>query len=276
MSDQTIFRAPREPGAFFQADKHYMESDLPMDAKAVMTYLLMKPDDWVINIKDIRLRMHCGRDRAYRCIGDLVEAGYMERYQTHNQVGTAYHYKLYERPTPVVQETKTGIPGPENQDLVFRTHTKNDSTKNDSTKNVQVAGAPESIRGMGMDDAVRAGWYWHGAVWGTDRLIELGLMRAQSVSTPRKRDALLLKTGRTFYRLEHVGGYSQEEIQGAVEHALRSDSWWVTTLATMSLAGIDVVKSGKDVSRFDRWLGDWKRDVKEPAVALKKRDYEFK
>jgi hypothetical protein len=45
----------------------------------VLVYLLAKPNDWQVKIEDLRLAGGIGRDKVYRILNELREAGYIER-----------------------------------------------------------------------------------------------------------------------------------------------------------------------------------------------------
>lgn len=48
------------------------------EALGMLTYLLSQPDDWVIGVDDL-IREGCGRDKAYRILKELSDAGHLTR-----------------------------------------------------------------------------------------------------------------------------------------------------------------------------------------------------
>ena len=54
-------------------------SNLSFEARGVLAYILMKPDDWETNIGDIMREGNIGREKAYRIVNELIEHGYAER-----------------------------------------------------------------------------------------------------------------------------------------------------------------------------------------------------
>lgn len=60
------------------------DDNLAADALGVLVYLLAKPDDWAVNIANIRARFGLGRNRVYAILEELGEAGYIQRTQARN------------------------------------------------------------------------------------------------------------------------------------------------------------------------------------------------
>lgn len=67
---------------------------LRADALGVLVYLLAKPENWQVSIADLRKRFDMGRNRVYAILGELAEAGYVERIQ--NRSGEANHFTAVE------------------------------------------------------------------------------------------------------------------------------------------------------------------------------------
>lgn len=104
MSNQTILRSPKDRTSPYKALSRAMFEDdrLSFEARGVLAYLFVKPDNWKINVSDLQRRGRIGRDKAYRIINELIALGYCERIilrgQKGEMLGTEYH--LYEEPLP--------------------------------------------------------------------------------------------------------------------------------------------------------------------------------
>ena len=61
-------------------------SELSWNARAVLTYVLGKPDDWVVTVKDLINAGPLGRDGIYSVVNELIEFGHFERI-THRNKG---------------------------------------------------------------------------------------------------------------------------------------------------------------------------------------------
>ena len=105
-------------------------SGLSFEARGVLAYVLMKPDDWELQITDIMREGNIGRDKAYRIIDELIAAGYAERVDGRDEHGKFGHNTIliHEQPcteNPHTEKPYPAKPYPENPD-----HTNNsNSTK---------------------------------------------------------------------------------------------------------------------------------------------------
>lgn len=89
------------------------DDKLSWKAKGLLAYLLHLPDDWKINVEDLKNRSKDGRDSTNNAIKELVENGYILR--TRNREGgrfKSYDYDLFE--TPQTENTVTENPLREN------------------------------------------------------------------------------------------------------------------------------------------------------------------
>jgi len=113
---------------FVILDKQFIDNPgLSLQAKAVLTYLLSKPDDWRVYENDIVHHCTNGKRAVRTAIKQLISLGYMIRTQARTEDGKfqGYDYNVYERPmistTPsVFTKTQNG---------------KQQRTKNKETKN---------------------------------------------------------------------------------------------------------------------------------------------
>lgn len=96
-----IFKPKKRENPYAQIDKSAInDTRLSWKAKGILVYLLSKPEDWTVNIKDIVKHANDGRDAVYNGIKELIAAGYILRVLTKNQSGRfkGYEYHVYEIP----------------------------------------------------------------------------------------------------------------------------------------------------------------------------------
>lgn len=106
MSDRptTIIRAKRSETPYFMMSRATaQDTNLSWAARGVLTYLLSKPDDWRVNVKD--LQQNCGRDKVYNIVDELIKHRYMARSK-----GQSVDYIVYEVPLPENTEVEVGLP----------------------------------------------------------------------------------------------------------------------------------------------------------------------
>lgn len=95
-----IHRHKKEAG-FVLVDKTPLnDPTLSWKAKGLLTYLLSLPDDWKINISDLKKRSSDGRDSTVSGIDELIQARYVFRKQDKGDDGKflGYEYHVFERP----------------------------------------------------------------------------------------------------------------------------------------------------------------------------------
>ena len=78
----------------------FEDERLSWEARGVLGYLLVKPDNWVIRFWDLVNRYAgCGRDKMRRILGELEAAGYLWRERTNDQDGRImWVNRIYECP----------------------------------------------------------------------------------------------------------------------------------------------------------------------------------
>lgn len=116
----TIRRAPHDSENPYKVVRRatFEDSSLSFEARGVMAYLLMKPDDWEININDLQREGGIGRDKTYKILTELIAARYLERVDERDkgQFGGAT-YLLHESPLPEKPDTVTPLPEKPDTDL---------------------------------------------------------------------------------------------------------------------------------------------------------------
>jgi len=130
---QTIRAARDKERPYFSLSRAVAQNrELSWEARGVMSYLLSKPDDWQIQVSDLRQK-NCGRDKVYRILDELMAAGYLHRHQEQDKKGKflGYSYVLYEEPftenqetdkdtTPFPEKPYTDLPFTENQEHTYK------------------------------------------------------------------------------------------------------------------------------------------------------------
>lgn len=109
------------------------DETLSAEALGVLVYLISKPHNWRIQPRAIGRRFGCGRDKIYRILNDLIEAGYAAREQDRTDEDGTFSDQNYvvfnvKSPRPGFQEAAVephpDSPRPENPP-----QQKKDSTK---------------------------------------------------------------------------------------------------------------------------------------------------
>lgn len=94
---------------------------LSYEALGMLAYVLSQADDWVIGVDDL-IREGCGRDKAYRILKELSEAGHLTRVRSaagQHKPPVWGGYVAHEQPfTEMADLATTLVPIPEMPDLV--------------------------------------------------------------------------------------------------------------------------------------------------------------
>ncbi|MDH7577171.1 MAG: hypothetical protein QHH75_04925 [Bacillota bacterium] len=135
--DCQIIRTRKRKNPYAVIDKAFLSNvKLSWKAKGLLSYLLSKPDDWKIYVKDLINQSTDGRDAVYAGLKELEVQGYLERKKIRDDKGKilGYEYIIYERPAntgkenPFPENPDTGNPYPGNPTLL-----NNDLTNNNHT-----------------------------------------------------------------------------------------------------------------------------------------------
>jgi hypothetical protein len=88
--------------------------DLSWEARGVLWYLLVKPDDWQVWFADLLNKGPSGRDKLRRIFRELIAAGYMRRYRVHRGEDGRFVWvtEVYEEP-----QEATGFSGDGDDDI---------------------------------------------------------------------------------------------------------------------------------------------------------------
>lgn len=113
---RTIIRAAHGDQPYFMMLRSVAQNEaLSYEALGLLAYLLSKPNDWEIQPKALA-RQHCGRDKAYRLLDELLKARHIERAAVKDERGriVRVEYVVYESPLP--EKPDTGNPDTEKPD----------------------------------------------------------------------------------------------------------------------------------------------------------------
>ena len=141
MTEQRIFRGRHKSNFSALPNGIWEDQKLSIEAKGTLGYLLSRPPNWRVRVVQLGKKLMIGRDRLYRIINELIEAGYLQRQQ--ERAGGAFKKVDYyvrdnagvaslshpEKPYPA--EPYPAEPYPVNQEALEK---KEDSTKKESYK----------------------------------------------------------------------------------------------------------------------------------------------
>lgn len=99
-----IVRVQKRNNPFVQIDKTPINDDrLSWKAKGILIYLLSKPHDWKVRIKDLVNHAKDGEKAIYSGLKELEDVGYISRIQSRGKDGSfsEYEYLVYETPIEV-------------------------------------------------------------------------------------------------------------------------------------------------------------------------------
>lgn len=87
------------------------DPSLSLNALAVMTYLISKPNDWRVRADDIQRRFQISRGKVYGILDELMERGYLSR-EIIRQGGRVKEcrYTVMEHPVPALPDTDSPLP----------------------------------------------------------------------------------------------------------------------------------------------------------------------
>ena len=118
----TIIRAPRRDRFVIMDQRAFEDDRLSWAARGLLCYLLSRPNDWKVMVKDLRKRGNLGRDGIYRLLRELRTAGYARflRLRDRNgciRGGIYLIREIADSPDPDLPDTvlpETAVPGPAN------------------------------------------------------------------------------------------------------------------------------------------------------------------
>jgi DnaD/phage-associated family protein len=146
MKPKTILRVAHDRNnPYMQLNRSTAQNkEMSYEAVGMLTYLLSKPDDWQVNIEDLR-REGCGRDKAYRILNELIAAKYAVRnveYDERHRI-IEVSYVISEAPLPENPDTEkpdTENPDPANPTLLNK-ESLEETDSSDQRDDIAAAGA---------------------------------------------------------------------------------------------------------------------------------------
>jgi len=110
MVGHTIIRARRRQRFLIIDQRAVEDTRLFWAARGLLGYLLSRPDDWKVLVKDLQRRGDLRRDGIYKLLKELREAGYVrfQRARDHEgriRGGTYYVSEIAAAPHPDLPDT---------------------------------------------------------------------------------------------------------------------------------------------------------------------------
>jgi hypothetical protein len=120
---------------------------LMWSTRGILAYLLSKPDNWILQISDLKKNGDLGRDAIYCRVNQAIEYGYISRINLRNEKGRMYgvEYIVREKPLkPLPENQQTVLPlpdmpdtaNPDNNKYSLKTNTKKPTTTTTTRQNV--------------------------------------------------------------------------------------------------------------------------------------------
>ncbi|MBX3490880.1 hypothetical protein [Parvibaculum sp.] len=116
------------------------DMSLSYEALGLLVYLIAKPQDWRVRIPDLTKRKGTGRDRCYKLLAELEQAGYIvrERIRRKGKMGEI-EYVVYDTPRSGVSSTSEqpdeALPHPEIQEVEKTPRPEKPDTEKPDTAN---------------------------------------------------------------------------------------------------------------------------------------------
>jgi len=130
-----IVKVKKYNDPYVQIDKRVIEdARLSWKAKGMLVYLLSKPDDWQVRVKDLVKKAKDGREAALSGLTELIDTGYATREQSHTEGG-----KWAETVYTIAEEPQTGFPVTVKPVTDNPLHSNKDSRDIDSSNNTTSA-----------------------------------------------------------------------------------------------------------------------------------------
>jgi uncharacterized phage protein (TIGR02220 family) len=115
-----IYRIKKDKNYSVISNIPIQDKNLTWGAKGLLTYLLHLPDDWKINIQDLKNRSINGRDGTRRLLNELIEKKYIikEKARAGDGKFSGFDYTVYEQPQ--TEFPSTGNPNTDNPNTEFQ------------------------------------------------------------------------------------------------------------------------------------------------------------
>lgn len=123
-SSQTIFRSNPSDNYTVLSNAMLRDERLSYESRGLLSELLTRPDDWEISVINIARSGPAGRDKVYRMMRELEDAGYAKRDADRRNNGSylKHKYMVSDNPKLLIERTAREIDGmmplPENTEVV--------------------------------------------------------------------------------------------------------------------------------------------------------------
>lgn len=109
---QTIYRSTHTVNYSVLPNAIPSNTSLSAHARLALIYLLGKPPTWKMRITDVKRAIGCGINKAYRCLNELIRAGYAKMIRGQSKVD----WYFYDTPQTSVNTDRDGFHHDENGD----------------------------------------------------------------------------------------------------------------------------------------------------------------
>ena len=149
--EQAIFRHRRSNNFTIISNDIINNTKMTWRARAILIYLLSKPDDWKVVVQDIINHGPCGRDAVHKALKELKQQGYLKKERLidpkTNRV-VEWRTYVYDSPSQITENQEGGNPqsgkaDTTNTDLT-KTKEKNTLIKPDNAADKQLYIKPEA------------------------------------------------------------------------------------------------------------------------------------
>jgi hypothetical protein len=145
---KTIIRVNHNAQPYFMVARSVAQNEaISYEALGLLCYLLSKPNDWEIQPKALA-REHCGRDKAYRLIDELLKARHIERTAVKNELGRIMRveYVVYESPLPEKPDTaKPDMDKPDTEKAYITEYRETQNTEREIAPTANDDGLPDHV-----------------------------------------------------------------------------------------------------------------------------------
>ncbi len=117
MTTQTIYRATHTSNYSVLPNAIPSNTSLSAHARLALIYLLGKPPTWKMRITDVKRAIGCGINKAYRCLNELIKAGYAKMIRGQSRVD----WFFYDVPQTSVESNRDGFNNDGNGDVLVNT-----------------------------------------------------------------------------------------------------------------------------------------------------------
>jgi hypothetical protein len=158
---KTIFRVEKnKDNPFVMIDRRPIENpSLSWRAKGVLTYLISRPDNWIVRLGDLVKRSPEGVYAVRAALKELTKAGHITRREEREENGRFKQYVLEVREIPVViTSPPTNLPQAAEPQAVDLTLNDTDPPNDTDLKDINTgAGAPNVPTSFGVDWQIAGG-----------------------------------------------------------------------------------------------------------------------